>query len=274
MADEGKEFPDDFDPVPTPLTGAERLLVEKGTATIDDIKAFARTNLPAPSAASDAATKGYVDARPGAEEWSEHAATQDVDLDGHKLTGLGEPTDAADAANKDYVDSKVAAWSALPASTNIDANGKRIVSLGDPNNLGDAATKGYVDSIAGLAASIAEGELPLTRDTGNDVNVSAAAAGPLRFTRIGRTVTLSGLIQLTADSAGAATAAFTGIAGAALPATNNTWRGIITDQTSGATKNLNIMVYAGASGFRYTVVGAEAGASYRISFVMAYRSAA
>lgn len=185
-----KEFPDEFSPVPTPLTGSERVLVEKGTTTVDDIKTFSRTGLPVPSAASDAATKGYV------------------------------------------------------------------------------------DSIAGLAASIAEGELPLTRDAGNDVNVSAAAAGPLRYTRIGRTVTLSGLIQLTADSAGAATAAFTGIAGAALPATNNTWRGIISDQASGATKNLNIMVYSGASGFRYTVVGAEAGASYRLSFVMAYRSAA
>lgn len=104
MADEGKEFPDEFSPVPTPLTGSERVLVEKGTATIDDVKAFARTNLPAPSAASDAATKGYVDARPGAEEWSEHAAIQDVDLDGHKITGLGEPTDAADAATKGYVD--------------------------------------------------------------------------------------------------------------------------------------------------------------------------
>lgn len=104
MADEGKEFPDEFSPVPTPLTGSERVLVEKGTATVDDIKAFSRTNLPAPSAASDAATKGYVDARPGAEEWSKHAATQDVDLDGHKLTGLGEPTDASDAATKAYVD--------------------------------------------------------------------------------------------------------------------------------------------------------------------------
>lgn len=143
-----------------------------------------------------------------------------------------------------------------------------------PTKPAHAATKAYVDSITGLNSTIAEGELPLTRDTGNDVNVSAAAAGPLRFTRIGRTVTLSGLIQLTADSAGAATAAFTGIAGAALPATNNTWRGIITDQSSGAVKNLNIMVYSGASGFRYTVVGAEAGASYRLSFVMVYRSAA
>lgn len=29
-----KEFPDEFSPVPTPLTGSERVLVEKGTATI------------------------------------------------------------------------------------------------------------------------------------------------------------------------------------------------------------------------------------------------
>lgn len=70
-----------------------------------DMDGHGLTNLPAPSAASDAATKGYVDARPGAEKWSEHAATQDVDLDGHKITGLGEPTDASDAATKGYVDS-------------------------------------------------------------------------------------------------------------------------------------------------------------------------
>lgn len=100
-----KEFPEDLNPIPTPLTGSERVLADKGTATIDDIKDFSRTGLPAPSDAADAATKGYVDARPGAEKWSEHAATEDVDLDGHKLTGLGEPTDAADAATKGYVDS-------------------------------------------------------------------------------------------------------------------------------------------------------------------------
>lgn len=130
MADEGKEFPDDFDPVPTPLTGAERLLVEKGTATIDDIKAFARTNLPAPSAASDAATKGYVDARPGAEEWSEHAATQDVDLDGHKITGLGEPTDASDAATKGYVDG------AAPAKIERSfAWGRSVAEVTDDGNI-------------------------------------------------------------------------------------------------------------------------------------------
>src|SRR5690606_11027307 len=81
MADEGKEFPDDFDPVPTPLTGAERILVEKGTATIDDIKAFARTGLPAPSAASDAATKGYVDARLPELEWWDPVWTPVANVD-------------------------------------------------------------------------------------------------------------------------------------------------------------------------------------------------
>lgn len=125
MADEGKEFPDEFSPVPTPLTGSERVLVEKGTATVDDIKAFSRTGLPAPSAASDAATKGYVDARPGAEAWSEHAAIQDVDLDGHKLTGLGEPTVAADAATKGYVDG------AAPAK--IELAGSRVEVLPNGN---------------------------------------------------------------------------------------------------------------------------------------------
>lgn len=408
MADDGKEFPDEFSPVPTPLTGSERILVEKGTATIDDVKAFARTNLPTPSAASDAATKAYVDSQSGgggggtpghvicnvvdadppfepvpqrsnlifiqgeeaeweAMDFEEFDATVLVAPtvsrlesygDGDAVTGgraygrvrtdawgvpgvgngevyistsrgvdpgspsqeawllvssrdnergirastsgayeyLGffmgwapskgthieftgapvsveTPQEPGHAATKAYVDSKVASWASSPAHVEPDANAHRVTNVGAPTQSADAATKGYVDGIAGLAASISEGELPLTRDTGNDSNVSAASAGPLRFTRIGRTVTLSGLIQLTATAAGAATAAFTGVAGAALPATNNTWRGIITDQSSGAPKNLNIMTYPNGD-FRYTVVGAEAGASYRLSFVMTHRSAA
>lgn len=78
MADDGKEFPDEFSPVPTPLTGSERILVEKGTATIDDVKAFARTNLPAPSAASDAATKAYVDSQSGGSLESDKTSSTSV----------------------------------------------------------------------------------------------------------------------------------------------------------------------------------------------------
>lgn len=123
------EFPEDLNPIPTPLTGSERVLADKGTATIDDVKAFARTNLPAPSAASDAATKGYVDARPGADAWSEHPATQDVDLDGFKITGLGAPTEEDDAATKGYVDSAAPAkiertfsWGRSVAEVTDDGN--------------------------------------------------------------------------------------------------------------------------------------------------------
>lgn len=90
-----------------------------------DMDGHGLTNLPTPSAASDAATKGYVDARPGAEKWSEHAATQDVDLDGHKLTGLGEPTEEDDAATKGYVDG------AAPAK--IELAGSRVEVLPNGN---------------------------------------------------------------------------------------------------------------------------------------------
>lgn len=135
-----------------------------------------------------------------------------------------------------------------------------------------AATKGYVDGIAGLAASIAEGELTMTRDSESENNITTASAEPLRFIRIGRTVTLSGTINVTTDSAGDATAAFTGITGAAIPETNDTWKSTILDTSSNQTKPLNIMVYPSGD-FRFTVVGAEAGASYHISFVMTYRSA-
>lgn len=185
------------------------------------------------------------------------------------------------AATKAYVDSAISSsgggggspWYTVNALSNVNLNTFRITALGEPVANTDAATKGYVDSIAGIAASISEGEITLTRDTGNDTNVSAASAGPLRFTRIGRTVTLSGTVNVTADSAGATTAAFSGISGAALPATNNTWRSIILDTSSHITKPLNVMVYP-AGDFRFTVVGAEAGVSYRISFVMTYRSVA
>jgi hypothetical protein len=63
-----------------------------------------------------------LDGVSGAEEWSEHAATQDVDMDGNKITGLGAPTDAADAATKQYVDT---ASSAVP--TKIENGTSRIV---------------------------------------------------------------------------------------------------------------------------------------------------
>jgi len=100
------EFPDEFSPIATPLDGSERLLAEKGTTTVGDVKDYVAAQIG------------------GAEDWAEHPATQDVDMDGNKITDLGAPTGAADAATKGYVDARVPTlewWDPVwtPSTTNI-----------------------------------------------------------------------------------------------------------------------------------------------------------
>lgn len=64
-------------------------------------------NLAAPTIASDAATKGYVDAAISgdAATWSTFPATQAVSMASHQINNLTDPTLAQDAATKAYVDS-------------------------------------------------------------------------------------------------------------------------------------------------------------------------
>lgn len=61
----------------------------------------------------------------GSGDWSTHPATQDVDLDGHKLTGLGAPTEEDDAATKGYVDG------AAPAKIELAGSIVEILPNGD-----------------------------------------------------------------------------------------------------------------------------------------------
>lgn len=289
-----------------------------------------------------------LDVEGGADEWSEHPATQDVDLDGFKITGLGEPTDASDAATKAYVDAQSGGggptdriespsgeafvestddyrgWgdpaSIMRAGTSdhqsqvvaettpstcrvtmaagpdghiLDGAGffadyhlassarYALVAYGAPLQIEPpvyswhAATKGYVDSITGLNSTIAEGELTLTWDSENAYgeNVTLAEAGPLRYTRIGRTVTLSGNFMLIAESDGAATAVFTGIAGAALPDTSLVWRGgTAYSPLSLALKPTQIYMSHVVPQIEFTVLGAAA-ELYRTNFVISYKSA-
>lgn len=87
------EFDDDLSSI-GPLTGSERVLATngsaKGTTTVGAIAALAGGG--------------------GSEDWSEHPATQDVDMDGHRITGMTDPVDLGDAATKEYVDTAIGSY--------------------------------------------------------------------------------------------------------------------------------------------------------------------
>lgn len=110
------------------------------------------TNLGAPVAASDAATKSYVDEQnnldldkdPNNEiQDLSQVLTKGTDAGGKKITGLGTPTLANDAATKNYVDSKTLADALAKGN---DAGAKQIKNLAAPTDANDAVTKNYVDT--------------------------------------------------------------------------------------------------------------------------------
>ncbi len=76
-----------------------------GTATIN-MGSSKITSLATPTAASDAATKAYVDlaAAAAADNLGNHIATQALAMSNFKITGLATPTANTDAVTKAYVD--------------------------------------------------------------------------------------------------------------------------------------------------------------------------
>lgn len=211
-------------------------------------------------------------------EWSEYPATQDVDLDDNKITGLADPVDAQDAATKIYVDTAISSsgggggvpWYTVPAQTNVNLNNYRITGVATPTLNTHAANKAYVDSAAGIASTISQGEVSLTQDTGNNSNVSDISFISGRYVRIGRTVILTGTIELKTTAVGQTTAAFTGLPAAAQPANNYAYNTIIPDHSSiDEQRRLNIWVYPSGD-IRFVVSTAAAGKTYRTSFVMMY----
>lgn len=114
------------------------------------------TNLGAPVAGTDAATKNYVDAQNALQTLAE-ILTRANDAGTKQIKNLGAPTDATDAATKSYVDTKFALDLDIDPTNELqdlsqvltkgnDAGGKKITNLGAPTGASDAATKSYVDS--------------------------------------------------------------------------------------------------------------------------------
>ncbi len=156
------------------------------------------TNLGAPVAGADAATKSYVDAQNALQNLAE-ILTRGNDAGAKQIKNLGAPTDATDAATKNYVDTKFALDLDIDPTNELqdlaqvlikgnNAGGNKITNLGAPTTASDAATKNYVD---------AQSALDLDKDPTNELqNLSQVLAkgndaGTQKITNLG-TPTVAG----------------------------------------------------------------------------------
>ena len=113
----------------------------------------------APTAASDAANKQYVDVTALAVSGGNTMAAP-INMGGNRVVSMADPVAAGDAATRRYVDTSTLALSGLNAMTGpLKMGGNVISSVGTPVFAGDAANKLYVDNTA----------VALTGDTMNGV---------------------------------------------------------------------------------------------------------
>lgn len=114
------------------------------------------TNLGDPLAATDAATKNYVDTQNALQNLAD-ILIKGNDAGSKQIKNLGSPTDANDATTKNYVDTKFALDLDIDPTNELqdlaqvltkgtDAGGKKIANLGAPSVNTDATTKLYVDN--------------------------------------------------------------------------------------------------------------------------------
>ena len=186
-----------------------------GTLDMNAGSAGTITNLPSPTNASDAATKGYVDtaianvidSAPAAlDTLNELAAALGDDanfatnvtnsiagkvskagdsmtgalaMGNNKITGLGTPTANTDAATKGYVDTQRDTRLALSGGTMTGAiamSTNKITDVGDPTAAQDAATKNYIDTLFGSTVSAAASAAAAAVSAGNAATSASNAA--------------------------------------------------------------------------------------------------
>ncbi len=150
------------------------------------------TDLGAPSAPSDAATKAYVDAHADGDA-SASNELQDLgqvlshgnNAGGLKIENIGTPASNSDAATKAYVDAHAdgdaSATNELQSLAQVlavdnNAGGTKISNLGAPTLSADAATKAYVDAHTDGDASPTN-EIQDLSLTGNTLSLSGDATG-------------------------------------------------------------------------------------------------
>lgn len=186
-----------------------------GTLDMNSGSAGTITGLAAPSNASDAATKSYVDTSISnligtapstldtlgeiADALNDDAniaatltnsiatkvsksgdsMTGALAMGGNKITGLGTPTATTDAATKSYVDTQRDTRLALSGGTmtgNIVMGANIVSSTSTPVNNDDLTRKGYVDSILGSATSAAASAAAAATSATNAANSATASA--------------------------------------------------------------------------------------------------
>lgn len=116
-----------------------------------DMATFKITSLGTPTAATDAATKGYTDTQDALKvSKAGDTMTGPLAMSNQKITDLATPTASADAANKSYVDTQDALKVSKAGDTmsgNLAMSGNKVTGLGAPTDAGDATNKSYVDGI-------------------------------------------------------------------------------------------------------------------------------
>ena len=130
-----------------------------GTLDMSSGTAGTITGLSAPTNASDAATKLYVDTADALKlDLAGGTMSGALAMGANRITGLANPTSAQDAATKTYVDNADALKLNLAGGTMSGAiamGGNKITGVGTPTATTDAANKAYVDNaIQGLDAKV------------------------------------------------------------------------------------------------------------------------
>ena len=105
------------------------------------------TNVGAPSANTDAATKKYVDDNSsGSLLSSKLTVDSNINMNHKSIKNLYPPQDNNDSATKFYVDAKFLHVNGSNSMIgNLNMNNKKIVNVNAPTNQNDATNKKYVD---------------------------------------------------------------------------------------------------------------------------------
>ena len=128
-----------------------------------DITGKKLTNVGAPTANADAATKKYVDdkskSNSGTTPFKSSTLTIDSNIDmkdRFRILNLKHPVDADEPATKQWSDSKfLDRGGDRGMISNLDLNSHKIIELGTPTANTDAATKKYVDDVGAQTLSSA-----------------------------------------------------------------------------------------------------------------------
>ena len=115
-----------------------------------DITGKKLTNVGAPTANADAATKKYVDDSSTSHTSSGLTVNSNIDMkDTYRILNLKSPSDADEPATKQYADSTfLDRGGDRGMIANLVMNGNRIKRVGEPTSSTDATTKNYVDTQA------------------------------------------------------------------------------------------------------------------------------